>query len=253
MLKTRRLCAVMLDTLGREVFVRRSADVTEDGWLTQKGEVEVARGGKVTLTVDENAKQTNKIFPVNYNRLPGARCGYFILLQRHSAASTLYVLAQCTVGTAGSHAIQQPDSCRVTSCCCKWENKQIAFAEMMVEGDQLYIGRYLVTGADAASLYLEVKSKTDTEVECVALNDASLSGLLTVFHMERNVAGIVNKQNEQPLFAPSDTDYIEKLSKEFDVDFLSLSYCRTARVRCRLLPQRVLPPQAACNHCQRQQ
>jgi pyruvate kinase len=102
---------------------------------------------------------------------------------------------------------------------------------MVMPGDQLYIGRYLVTGADAASLYLEVKSKTDTEITCVALNDAELGGLLTIFHMERNVAGILNKQNQQPLFSPGDSEAIEVLSKEFDVDFLSLSYCRTAQAR----------------------
>jgi pyruvate kinase len=30
------------------------------------------------------------------------------------------------------------------------------FAEMMEPGDNVYLGRYLVSGADSASLYLEV-------------------------------------------------------------------------------------------------
>ena len=107
---------------------------------------------------------------------------------------------------------------------------------MVAVGDQMYVGRYLVTGADAASLYLEVTSKTDTDITCVALNEATLGGLLTVFHMERNVKGIENKQNQQPLFAPSDYESIETLVKEFDVDFLSVSYCRTAQVRSPLAP-----------------
>lgn len=102
---------------------------------------------------------------------------------------------------------------------------------MVVEGDQLYIGRYLVTGADAASLYLEVKSKTATEIHCEAMNDASLVGLLTVFHMERNQGGVANKQNQQPLFAEHDTECVQALAREFDIDFLSLSYTRTAKVR----------------------
>lgn len=109
---------------------------------------------------------------------------------------------------------------------------------MVVEGDQLYIGRYLVTGADAASLYLEVKSKSATEIQCEALNDASLVGLLTVFHMERAQGGVANKQNQQPLFAEHDTECIQALAREFDIDFLSLSYTRTAQVRAR----------AACTH-----
>lgn len=99
---------------------------------------------------------------------------------------------------------------------------------MVEQGDQLYIGRYLVTGADAASLYLEVQSKTASEIKCVALNDANLDGLLTVFHMERSTKGISNKSNQQPLFSQLDTDSLRALAAEFDFDFLSLSYTRSA-------------------------
>jgi pyruvate kinase len=103
---------------------------------------------------------------------------------------------------------------------------------MVMEGDQLYIGRYLVTGADAASLYLEVKFKTATEIHCVALNEASLGGLLTVFHMERSgvFSGIINKQNQQPLFSEYDVETLQTLAAEFDIDFLSLSYTRHSQV-----------------------
>lgn len=104
---------------------------------------------------------------------------------------------------------------------------------MVVAGDQLYVGRYLVTGADAASLYLSVQSKTNKEIVCTALNEATLGGLLTIFHMERNEKGIENKQNQQPLFAQSDIDTLQMLMKEFEVDFLSLSYCRTSQARRR--------------------
>lgn len=105
---------------------------------------------------------------------------------------------------------------------------------MVVEGDQLYIGRYLVTGADAASLYLEVVGKTETEITCTALNEADLGGLLTVFHMERDshTGGLKNKQNQQPLFSEYDVETLQTLTAEFDVDFLSLSYTRTGQVSC---------------------
>ena len=99
---------------------------------------------------------------------------------------------------------------------------------MVEQGDQLYIGRYLVTGADAASLYLEVQSKAGPEIKCVALNDGNLDGLLTVYHMERSTKGISNKANEQPLFSQLDTDSLRALAAEFDFDFLSLSYTRSA-------------------------
>jgi hypothetical protein len=70
-LESKRLCAVMLDTLGREVFVKRDVEVGPDGWPTHGKEVAVPMGGSITLTVDESAVQTDTVFPVNYKDLPG--------------------------------------------------------------------------------------------------------------------------------------------------------------------------------------
>jgi hypothetical protein len=72
MLRTRKLCAVMVDTLGREVFVRRDFTLGENGWPKHGKVVEVATGGEITLTVDAAATQTEKLFPVNYEGLPCA-------------------------------------------------------------------------------------------------------------------------------------------------------------------------------------
>lgn len=72
MFETKRLCAVMLDTLGREVFVRRDVEVGPDGWPKHGKEIEVPLGGQITLTIDDAAKQTDTMFPVNYKNLPGA-------------------------------------------------------------------------------------------------------------------------------------------------------------------------------------
>lgn len=71
MLQTRRLCAVKVDTLGREVFIRRSVEVGDDGWLKHGDEVAVAKGGSITLTIDPNAEQTDSVFPVSYSGLLG--------------------------------------------------------------------------------------------------------------------------------------------------------------------------------------
>eukprot|EP00892_Ulva_mutabilis_P010259 jgi/Ulvmu1/7605/UM038_0030.1 len=170
MLKTRRLCAVMVDTLGREIFIRREYEIGEDGWPKHGSSVTIGKGDIITLTTNPNAVQTDTIFPVNYEKLP----------------------------------------------------------DMVQQGDQLYIGRYLVTGADAASLYLEVQSRSGTDIKCIAHNDAAkLDGLLTVYHMERSTKGISNKANEQPLFSQLDTDSLRALAAEFDFDFLSLSYTRS--------------------------
>lgn len=63
------------------------------------------------------------------------------------------------------------------------------FPQMTSKGDTIYIGRYLVSGAEGGSLYLEV-AEVDIaagNVICIAKNEALLDGLLTVFHMERFV------------------------------------------------------------------
>lgn len=46
---------------------------------------------------------------------------------------------------------------------------------------------------------VQVESITETEVVCVAGNDAVLGGLLTVFHTERSVSSLTNLQNELPV------------------------------------------------------
>lgn len=47
-------------------------------------------------------------------------------------------------------------------------------------GDTFYIARYLVSGDDQASLYVEVQEVRGPDVICVAKNSAVLDGLLTV-------------------------------------------------------------------------
>jgi pyruvate kinase len=72
MLRTRQLCAVMIDTLGREVYVRREFKLGDDHWPKHGSAVAVATGDKITLAMDPNAKQTDTVFPINYSKLSGA-------------------------------------------------------------------------------------------------------------------------------------------------------------------------------------
>ena len=96
--KTRRLCAIIIDTLGRELFVRRSYKLDETGWPAHDEPFHVAKGQRITMTVDPKAECTQTLFPVGF---PG-------------------------------------------------------FVDMCRPGDQLFLGRYLASGAEASSLYLKV-------------------------------------------------------------------------------------------------
>jgi len=169
MRRTRRLCAVMLDTLGRELMIRRKYGVDENGWPGIFEQLSVQQGGTVTITADPNAECSDSVFPVTYSKFP----------------------AMC-----------QP-------------------------GDNIFIGRYLVTGSESSSLFLEVVDVSATEVVCEAKNDAVLDGLLTIFHQERSVEGLSNLQNDLSCLTVFDRQAIEALAKEFEVDFVSLSFCRS--------------------------
>ncbi|GFH20820.1 pyruvate kinase, partial [Haematococcus lacustris] len=80
------------------------------------------------------------------------------------------------------------------------------FNEMAQKGDTIYVGRYLVSGADTASLYLEVQDVVGEDVICLAKNDALLTGLLTCFHVERSQDSLANVQNAQPLLSDYDKE-----------------------------------------------
>jgi pyruvate kinase len=169
MKRTSRLCAVMLDSLGRELMVKRKYGVDENGWPGIFDQLQIANGARVTITTDPAAECTDAVFPVTYAKFP----------------------AMC-----------QP-------------------------GDSIFVGRYLVTGADASSLFLEVEDVTATEVVCVAKNNAVLDGLLTIFHQERSADALSNLQNDLPCLTDFDRQAIQTLASEFEVDFVSLSYCRS--------------------------
>lgn len=169
MRRTRRLCAVMLDSLGRELMVKRKYGVDENGWPGIFDQLRISSGQTITLTTDPNAECSSTLFPVTYPKFP----------------------AMC-----------QP-------------------------GDSIFIGRYLVTGADESSLFLEVDDVTATEVICTAKNNAVLDGLLTIFHQERSAEGLSNLQNDLPCLTDFDRQAIQVLASEFEVDFVSLSYCRS--------------------------
>lgn len=69
---------------------------------------------------------------------------------------------------------------------------------------------------------------TETDVICTASANAQLEGLLTVFHTERSSDGLSNIQNDLPIFNDEDKTAIAELAKEFEIDFISLSFTRSA-------------------------
>ncbi|KAK9828408.1 hypothetical protein WJX81_005360 [Elliptochloris bilobata] len=171
MRRTRKLCAVMVDVVGREIILNRPSKIDEDGWPRFENPISVKATDKVTLTtgmVPEGA--AGNVLPVSYEK----------------------------------------------------------FTSMVQPGDTVFLGRYLVTGSEDSSLYLTVDSVGEKDVVCTAMNAGVLDGLITVFHTERSTDSLANLQNDLPILCPEDKAALEALQDEFEVDFVSLSFARTA-------------------------
>eukprot|EP00882_Tetradesmus_deserticola_P000941 GHRQ01001021.1.p1 GENE.GHRQ01001021.1~~GHRQ01001021.1.p1 ORF type:complete len:630 (+),score=269.85 GHRQ01001021.1:216-2105(+) len=69
MVNTKKLCAVILDTLGREIMVRRPCEFCPDGWPAHPDPVDVAAGQTITLTTCADVDATADVWPVTYPHL----------------------------------------------------------------------------------------------------------------------------------------------------------------------------------------
>lgn len=167
--KTKRICAVMLDTRGRELMVIRDYHADETGWYVHDAfSFSVQKGQDIVITGDKSLKTDGATFVINYEKFP----------------------------------------------------------ELVQKGDSIFMGRYLATGADVSSCFVTVKDIQGDKVIVTAMNAASLDGLITLNHPERSTDSVVNAQIDMPVMTPFDLEAIKDLSKEFEIDFVSLSYTR---------------------------
>ena len=91
------------------------------------------------------------------------------------------------------------------------------------EGNQVFIGQYLFTGSESTSTYLTVQQViNDGNALCICHNDAILEGVMLTVHF----SGI---SNPIPTFSEDDIEDIMTWGKKNEIDFLSISFCRSAR------------------------
>ena len=194
MAATRRLCAVMLDTSGREVYVDRSPalDVAADGWPVHSESTNVSAGDTIALVCGAGAARPGTP--------PGAAVAAVAAPTGNGSPASPHTLH---VSYGGLSAMAQP-------------------------GDVIVVGRYLATGSEETSVYVSVTSVEGATIIGAAGNDASLGGLLTVFHCERSADGVSNAQNDLPALCEDDKVAIAALAAEFEIDFVSLSFTRSA-------------------------
>lgn len=71
---------------------------------------------------------------------------------------------------------------------------------------------------------------TETDVVCKSANQSPvvLDGLLTIFHTERSPDQVDNVQNDLPILCGVDMNALTALCADYEIDFVSLSFTRTA-------------------------
>jgi len=94
MKKTKRMCAVMMDTCGREITVKRPFEKNPDGWWLHSESYEVDVGQEITFTSRDVPASAN-VLPLAYDGLPGmCYAGDIIYVSRYlqtGAESSCYL------------------------------------------------------------------------------------------------------------------------------------------------------------------
>lgn len=68
MKKSRKLCCTMIDTLGRELMIRRHFRMDESGWPTHNESYSIKSGQVVTITTRSDVEASNTVLPITYER-----------------------------------------------------------------------------------------------------------------------------------------------------------------------------------------
>ncbi|KAL4535000.1 hypothetical protein Ndes2437B_g05753 [Nannochloris sp. 'desiccata'] len=105
------------------------------------------------------------------------------------------------------------------------------FPSLVQPGNVLHVGRFLATGAEGGSLFLQVQSTSPKEIRCVAQNNATLVGVLTVLVSHREFELRLHDHDlnrDLPLMSAHDIECLRTFGADFEIDFLTLSYSNSA-------------------------
>ncbi|XP_021865530.1 pyruvate kinase 1, cytosolic [Spinacia oleracea] len=150
---TKKLCAVMLDTVGPELQV-----------FNKTGEeISLKENEFVTLTPDVDQEASSDLLPINFHGL----------------------------------------------------------AKAVKKGDMIFMGKYLFTGSETTSVWLEVSEVKGDDVICLINNSATLDGTLFTLHASQ-------VRIDMPTLSEKDKEVISTWGVQNKIDFLSLSYTRHA-------------------------
>ncbi len=67
--QARKLCAIVVDTMGREIMTRRPFRL-ENGWPVHDNPIDIKSGQRLTLTTRPEAEASTELLPITYDRFP---------------------------------------------------------------------------------------------------------------------------------------------------------------------------------------
>ncbi|RZC82387.1 hypothetical protein C5167_045169 [Papaver somniferum] len=187
---TKKLCAVMLDTVGPELQVVNKSEKS----IALKAE------SLVVLTPDQGQEATSDLLPINYDGLAKT----MIRKKDDNLDVPLYPSTVVFVVP-------------MWLCCPKLHDS----VQAVKKGDTIFLGQYLFTGSETTSVWLEVSEVKEVDVVCTVKNAAVLSGSLFTLHVSQIHIDL-------PTLTDKDKEVISTWGVRNDIDFLSLSYTRHA-------------------------
>jgi hypothetical protein len=175
-----RLCGVIVGTSGREIpVVGRPTAQLPCGWWQHTDALAFEAGQRVVVTAREGAAASSGVLPIAFKDFAGAGGGRG---QHAWLRRTLLALRRASCG-----GLVQMGSPPLRACP---RRPPTPLPGLVSPGDVLYVGRYLTVGSGSgaltphpsALLVLRVLGVSGADVECKALGDATLEGLLTISH-----------------------------------------------------------------------
>lgn len=140
--KTRKLCAIIIDTIGREILVNREAKLDERGWPIHEQ--------ALSVKVNDKVAHSSKTIPPHRASCAPKEPGSTNLHAVEMAYRALWRVVQIKFTTKNIEGGSINDGLLPIS--------YPKFPSMCVRGDTIFLGKYLVTGSEDCSLYLTVRS-----------------------------------------------------------------------------------------------
>jgi len=209
MARTHLMCATVMDTLGPEILVINR-------WVSSSVFCSLRLSSFVVPLSSARRRGKNALTPPSPSAAANPHKPNENKKRNHSPDAPILIEAGQTV------VLTTDPTQRASSACLPISYPSLA-GTGLEPGRAVFVGQYLFTGSETTSAYLTVQAVDEAvgSVSCVAANTCALEGVQLTVH-------VGNMRNTAPILAARDVDAIRGWAGPNAVDFLAVSYCRSA-------------------------